>query len=169
MSAFAKYTVPGLTEAEGQGISEILQARLHDLNDLHLILKHAHWNVTGPGFIAVHEMIDPQVDTVRDFVDAIAERMATLGASPNGLAAAMVAGRPVKEDYAVGRARVTEHLHALNDVYTRVIEAQRAAIEKVAENDPITEDLLIGQTAELEKFQWFLRAFLENGEGELVR
>lgn len=80
--AFANYTAPGLTLEEGKGISEVLQARLHDLNDLHLLLKHAHWNVTGPGFIAVHEMIDPQVDTVREFVDAIAERMATLGATP---------------------------------------------------------------------------------------
>ena len=80
--AFAKYTAPGLTLETGKELSNVLQARLHDLNDLHLILKHAHWNVTGPGFIAVHEMIDPQVDTVREFVDAIAERMATLGATP---------------------------------------------------------------------------------------
>ena len=72
--AFAKYTAPGLTLETGKELSDVLQARLHDLNDLHLILKHAHWNVTGPGFIAVHEMIDPQVDTVREFVDAIAER-----------------------------------------------------------------------------------------------
>ena len=57
--AFANYTAPGLTLEEGKGISEVLQARLHDLND-HLLLKHAHWNVTGPGFIAVHEMIDPR-------------------------------------------------------------------------------------------------------------
>ena len=84
--AFAKYTAPGLTLDEGKEISEVLQSRLHDLNELHLSLKHAHWNVTGPGFIAVHEMIDPQVDTVRNFVDDIAERMATLGATPNGLA-----------------------------------------------------------------------------------
>lgn len=67
--AFANYTAPGLTIEEGKSISEVLQARLHDLNDLHLLLKHAHWNVTGPGFIAVHEMIDPQVDTVREFVE----------------------------------------------------------------------------------------------------
>ena len=96
--AFAKYTAPGLTLDEGKEISEVLQSRLHDLNELHLSLKHAHWNVTGPGFIAVHEMIDPQVDTVRNFVDDIAERMATLGATPNGLAGALVAARS-HEDY----------------------------------------------------------------------
>src|SRR3712207_8342276 len=40
-----------------------------------LTLKHIHWNVVGPHFIAVHEMIDPQVDAVRLMVDAIAERI----------------------------------------------------------------------------------------------
>ena len=163
---FAQYTAPGLTLDEGKEISEVLQARLHDLNELHLSLKHAHWNVTGPDFIAVHEMIDPQVDTVRNFVDDIAERMATLGATPNGLAGALVAARS-HDDYPVGRARVTDHLHALNEVYTRVIKEQRKAIEFAGKVDPITEDLLIGQTAELEKFQWFIRAFLENSAGEI--
>ena len=53
------------------------------------------------------------------------------------------------------------------DVYTRVIEAHRKALAFAGEADPITEDLLIGQTAELEKFQWFIRAFLENSAGEI--
>ena len=163
---FAQYTAPGLTLDEGKEISEVLQARLHDLNELHLSLKHAHWNVTGPDFIAVHEMIDPQVDTVRNFVDDIAERMATLGATPNGLAGALVAARN-HEDYPVGRARVTEHLHALNDVYTRGIEDQRKASEFAGTGEPITADRLSGPTAQLEKFQWFVRAFLENSAGEI--
>ena len=34
--------------------------------------------------------------------------------------------------------------------------------------DPVTEDLLIGQTAELEQFQWFVRAHLENAGGQLA-
>ena len=48
-----------------------------------------------------------------------------------------------------------------------MIEAHRKAIEFAGESDPVTEDLLIGQTAELEKFQWFIRAFLENSEGNI--
>ena len=52
-------------------------------------------------------------------------------------------------------------------MYTRVIEAHRKAIAFAGESDPVTEDLLIGQTAELEKFQWFIRAFLENSAGEI--
>ena len=79
-----KFTIPGLTDAEGEKLASILQERLHALNDLALTLKHVHWNVVGPHFIAVHEMLDPQVDAVRLMVDAIAERIATLGVAPVG-------------------------------------------------------------------------------------
>ena len=33
--------------------------------------------------------------------------------------------------------------------------------------DAITEDIFIAQAAELEKFQWFVRAHLEDAEGNL--
>ena len=59
------------------------------------------------------------------------------------------------------------HIRALNEVYNVVVEDHRAAIAKVGDIDPITEDLLIGQTAELELFQWFLRSHLEDGQGNL--
>lgn len=166
MSKYAAFTVPGLTEESGHHVADVLQLRLHALNDLHLVLKHAHWNVVGPDFIAVHEMLDPQVDLVRGFVDAIAERMATMGVTPNGLSGDLVKNR-TWEDYKVDRADATTHIRALNEVYNTVIEDHRVAISKVGDIDPITEDLLIGQTAELEQFQWFLRAHLEDGSGQL--
>lgn len=166
MSKYASFTVPGLTEESGHHVADVLQGRLHALNELHLTLKHAHWNVVGPGFIAVHEMLDPQVDLVRGFVDAIAERMATMGVAPNGLPGALVSQR-TNEDYKVDRADTLTHIRALNEVYNLVIEDHRAAIAKVGDIDPITEDLLIGQTSELELFQWFLRAHIEDGQGNL--
>ena len=33
--------------------------------------------------------------------------------------------------------------------------------------DPVTGDMLIGQTGELEQFQWFVRAHLESGDGQI--
>ena len=44
-------------------------------------------------FIGVHEMLDPQVDGVRLMVDQTAERIATLGAEPNGLPGYVVSSR----------------------------------------------------------------------------
>ena len=92
-SPLPHYTVPSLSPEDGARVAAILQDRLNSLTDLHLTLKHVHWNVVGPNFIAVHEMLDPQVDAVRAMVDAIAERIATLGVSPVGTPGALVAGR----------------------------------------------------------------------------
>jgi len=162
----AGFTVPGLKLKDGHEVGAILQHRLHALNDLQLTLKHAHWNVVGRDFIGVHEMLDPQIALVRAMVDATAERMATLGVSPNGLPGQLVADREW-DDYSIGRAGTAEHLAALDHVYNGMVSSHREAIAKVGEIDPITEDMLISQTAQLEQFQWFLRAHLEDSEGRL--
>ncbi|UER55014.1 DNA starvation/stationary phase protection protein [Kineosporiaceae bacterium SCSIO 59966] len=165
-AAVPAYTVPGLSTDDGGRVAELLQDRLNALQDLAMTLKHVHWNVTGPQFIGVHEMLDPQVDAVRAMVDETAERIATLGASPVGTPGALVAQRSW-DDYSIGRASAIEHLGALDVVYTGVIGAHREAIETVGEIDPVTEDMLIGQVGQLEMFHWFVRAHLENSGGEL--
>ena len=144
----------------------LLQERLHASNDLHLTLKHVHWNVVGPHFISVHEMIDPQVDVVRGFSDALAERIATMGGSPKGTPGELVAQR-TWDEYSIGRATTQEHLGALDLVYQGVIGDHRADIDKVEELDPITQDMLIAQSAKLELFHWFVRAHLESSSGQL--
>lgn len=161
-----KFTVPSLTPEEGAQVAEVLQDRLHSLNDLALTLKHIHWNVVGPHFIAVHEMLDPQVDAVRAMVDAIAERIATLGVAPRGTPGALVAER-TWDDYSIGRAGAIEHLGALDAVYQGVITSHRQAAEDTAKFDDVTNDLLIGHLHELELFHWFVRAHLESSGGAL--
>ncbi len=160
------YTVPGMEEKDAGVVIDLLQQRLHALNDLALTLKHVHWNVVGPNFIAVHTMLDPQVDSVRAMVDAVAERIATLGGSPSGTPGALVAAR-TWDDYSVGRDNAIAHLGALDLVYAGVIADHRSAITETEELDPVTQDMLIGQSAELEQYQWFVRAHLESSDGTL--
>jgi starvation-inducible DNA-binding protein len=160
------FTVPGMAQSDGSEVAQVLQTRLCALLDLGLTLKHIHWNVVGPTFIGVHTMLDPQVDGVAAMVDETAERIATLGTSPNGLPANLVATR-TWDDYSLGRAMVPAHLGALDLVYCGVIEDHRKAIEAVSETDPITEDMLIGQSGILEQYHWFVRAHLESSSGEL--
>jgi starvation-inducible DNA-binding protein len=111
-------------------------------------------------------MLDPQVTAVRVMVDNTAERIATLGGSPCGTPGALVA-QCSWDDYALGRADTSEHLGALDVVYRGVIEAHRDGIQKTDDLDPVTQDMLIGQSAQLEQFQWFVRAHLENAAGTL--
>ncbi len=160
------YTVPGLTITDGHKVAEILQDRLNALNDLALTLKHVHWNVVGPHFIGVHEMIDPHVVEVRAMIDATAERIATLGDSPTGTPGAVVSNRSW-DDYTLGRASTDAHLGALNTVYEGLISSHRDAQEATSDLDPVTEDMLIGHLHQLELFHWFVRAHLENSSGVL--
>ncbi|MGA4800185.1 Dps family protein [Streptomyces lavendulocolor] len=160
------YTVPGMDAPDSRRIIELLQMRLHSLNDLHLTLKHIHWNVVGPHFIAVHEMIDPQVDQVRDMTDDLAERISTLGGEPNGTPGALVERR-TWDDYSIGRAEAIEHLGALDLVYTSIIKDHREAMRETETADPVTQDMLIEQLRGLELFQWFVRAHLESTGGRL--
>ena len=161
-----KFTVPGLSVEDSTPLAETLQKRLTACNDLHLTLKHVHWNVVGPNFIAVHEMLDPQVELVRGFADVLAERIATLGGSPVGTMGANADHRSW-DDYSLGRDTALAHLGALDKVYDGMISDHRKAITMAGKVDPVTEDILTGQTAELEKFQWFVRAHLENSSGSL--
>ena len=162
-----QFTVPGLTDKQGIKIADLLQKQLSTYNDLHLTLKHVHWNVVGPNFIGVHEMIDPQVELVRGYADEVAERIATLGGSPQGTPGSILKDR-TWDDYSVGRDTVHAHLAALDLVYNGVIEDTRRGIAETEKLDPVTQDILITHSAELEKFQWFVRAHLESAGGALT-
>ena len=163
----AGFTIPGMSDKDAREVANLLQKQLSTYNDLHLTLKHVHWNVVGPNFIGVHEMIDPQVELVRGYADEAAERIAALGVSPQGTPGAIIKDR-TWDDYSVGRDNVLAHLAAVNLVYNGVVEDTRKGIETLEELDPVSQDMLIGHSAELEKFQWFVRAHLENSGGELV-
>ena len=162
-----KYTVPSMTIEEGAQVASVLQDRLNALNDLALTLKHIHWNVVGPSFIGVHEMLDPQYAGVSAMVDALAERVATMGGVPSGLPGRIVSTRSW-DDYDLGRADTQAHLAALDIVYSGVIASHREAIETVGKLDPVSEDLLIGQTGVLEQYHWFVRSHLADYAGGLA-
>jgi starvation-inducible DNA-binding protein len=163
----ASFTAPGMSQQEGATVIKILQERLSTLAELAMTLKHIHWNVVGPSFIGVHQMLDPQYAGVQKMVDSTAERIATLGGVPNGLPGQIVATRKW-DDYHLGRAEAQGHLAALDLVYAGVIKSHRQAIEDTEEPDPVTQDMLIGQAAELERYQWFVRSHLADYAGGLV-
>lgn len=156
------------TSPEIQELNTTLQVRLAALVDLSLTLKHVHWNVVGPNFISVHEMLDDFVAKVRPMADDLAERIRTLGGVPCGTPQKIIDTRHW-DDYGVGREMTETHLEALESVYAGIVEDHRKAMDQAADVDRVTEDLLIGQTAELELMQWFIHSFLEHAGGERSR
>ena len=146
------FVVPGLDEAASEKAIAILQNRLSQEQEAALVLKHAHWNVTGPNFIAVHEMLDPEDET--------AERIATLGGTPDGRADAIVRNRTWKSFDAEGRVGTEEYLKALIEYYDAFIADDRKAIAELDELDVISSNIIQDHVQELEKFQWFMRSHL---------
>ena len=71
-----------LAEAVRTEMVPLLNTRLADAVDLFDQAKHAHWNVKGPQFIALHQLFDTIADHLKGFADLLAERAVQLEASP---------------------------------------------------------------------------------------
>ncbi|MEU3983188.1 DNA starvation/stationary phase protection protein [Streptomyces sp. NPDC026672] len=146
-----------LSDADLKTVTEALQGALVDLVDLALVAKQVHWNVVGPRFRSVHLQLDEVVASARTHSDTVAERASALGVPPDGRAATVASGSGIgttpsgwiKDTDAVGRL-----VDALGSVITRMRERVRATEEP----DPVTQDLLIGITADFEKHHWMFQA-----------
>ena len=78
-------------------LADLLNARLADAIDLDAQAKHAHWNVKGPNFIALHELFDKINEEVEEYVDDIAERVVALGGTAHGTARNVATKSSLKE------------------------------------------------------------------------
>ncbi|MFE7837548.1 Dps family protein [Streptomyces sp. NPDC057474] len=149
-----------LSEADLKTVSEALQGALVDLVDLSLVAKQIHWNVVGPRFRSVHLQLDEVVDTARLHSDTVAERASTLGVPPDGRAGT-VAGSSGIGSVPDGWVKDTDAVGTLVDALGAVITRMRTRVESTAEADPVSQDIFIGITADLEKHHWMFQA--ENG------
>ncbi|MEU6469866.1 MULTISPECIES: Dps family protein [Streptomyces] len=149
-----------LSDANLKTVSEALQGALVDLVDLALVAKQIHWNVVGPRFRSVHLQLDEVVDTARKYSDTVAERAAALGISPDGRAATVAVGSGIgvtPEGWVDDTTAVGTLVEALGAVIARM----RERVESTGEPDPVSQDIFIGITADLEKHHWMFQA--ENG------
>ena len=142
----------------------VLNSRLADTIDLALLTKQAHWNIKGPNFIALHEMIDGFRTEVDEHVDTMAERIVQLGGTALGTTQAVAAATSLPpyptEIHAQGA-----HLAALIERYAAVAKAVRVAIDETANaGDADTADLFTAFSRALDKQLWFLEAHLQERE-----
>ncbi|MGW3245261.1 Dps family protein [Streptomyces sp. NPDC001070] len=152
--AVVKSTLP---EAGRKTVGEALQHTLTDLIDLSLVAKQVHWNVVGPRFRSVHLQLDDVVTTARTYADTVAERAAAVGVTPDGRAGTVSKGSRIDEapDGWIKDEKVVALMIAALDA---VIRQVRQGIEATEKADPVSQDVLIGLAADLEKHRWMFQA-----------
>ncbi|MGH3309567.1 MAG: Dps family protein, partial [Streptomyces sp.] len=137
-----------------------LQGALVDLVDLSLIAKQIHWNVIGPRFRSIHLQLDDVVDTARAYSDTVAERASALGVPPDGRSTTVSAATNIEQARA-GWQQDTAAVQIMVAALGAVIAKARERMTAVAPADPVTEDIFIQLTGDLEKHHWMFQA--ENG------
>ena len=146
-----------LSEADLKVVGDALQGALVDLVDLSLVAKQVHWNVVGPRFKSVHLQLDEVVDTARLHSDTVAERAAALGVTPDGRAATVASTSAIGK-VPTGWIKDGDAVRILVDALGAVIAKMRERIEATGDPDPISQDVLIGLTGDLETHAWRCQA-----------
>ncbi|MBX9422571.1 MULTISPECIES: Dps family protein [Streptomyces] len=146
-----------LSEADLKTVGNALQGALVDLVDLALVAKQVHWNVVGPRFRSVHLQLDEVVDTARQHSDTVAERASALGVSPDGRSATVASSSAIGK-VPEGWIKDEEAVRILVASLGAVITRMRERIEATGDPDPVSEDILITLTGELEKHAWMFQA-----------
>lgn len=151
----------GLKSNIKSAMIDLLNARLADAIDLALITKQAHWNLKGPTFIAVHELLDQLRDDVDEHVDIIAERVAQLDGVALGTVQTVSQATQLPA-YPTDIRKVADHIGALVERYAALSASTRAAIDAADEaGDADTADIFTAFSRVLDKNLWFLKSHLE--------
>lgn len=140
---------------------DLLNENLAQFVDLSAQIKHAHWNVKGPHFIALHELFDDLHARVTDYTDTVAERLTALGGIAHGTVQASVEATKLKA-YPLQITDGLEHVDYLSKSFAEVAKATRKAIETADDaGDLVTADVFTEVTRGLDKNLWFLEAHIQ--------
>jgi starvation-inducible DNA-binding protein len=154
--------LPALGKHEREEIGNELQATLLELVDLSLLGKQLHWSVVGPQFRPLHLYLDELIDSWRELADTVAERAVALGYWPDGQADTVAAGSQVAR---VERGAIDDR-HVLRELAQRLAEVDertRGRMDRLAELDAASEDVLVQAVRALEEQLWMIRAQLPQG------
>src|SRR4051812_24138132 len=141
----------GLKSNTKTAMIDLLNARLADALDLSLAVKQAHWNLKGPTFIAVHELLDLVRANLDTHTDTVAERVAQLDGVALGTAQTVNDGTALPA-YPTDIRKVSDHLEALVARYGALSKSVREAIDAADEaGDAGTADIFTAFSRDLDK------------------
>lgn len=150
----------GINAKAREEIVEGLSRLLADTYTLYLKTHNFHWNVTGPMFQTLHLMFEGQYTELALAVDAIAERIRSLGFPAPATYSEYAKLTTIPETSGVPKAE--EMIRLLVQGQESVVRTARSifAVVDKASDEP-TADLLTQRMQVHEKSAWMLRSLLE--------
>lgn len=156
-----KTAAPTVTKTSSAVVSGLNQL-LADSYALMANTHHAHWNVEGRDFFALHHAFQKQYEDLFEAVDEIAERVRALDAYPHGglQALAKAAGM---EEFPGGAQPARDFAAGLVVAHEKTV-ADAIALRDAAgsANDLETQDLAIGRIQWHQKTSWMLKSYLKS-------
>lgn len=152
----------GLTEEQRQGVVDLLN---QDLSDAYLLIiktKKYHWDVVGPQFRTLHQLWEEHYEALAMNIDAIAERVRSLGGYPVGTAEGFLKHATLRE-HPGDLPNANEMVARLVSDHEHVIRSLRDHVAQCGEKygDEGTADFLTGLMEQHEEMAWMLRSFIE--------
>ena len=151
-----------LSEMKRVQIIEQCNACLADAVDLQLHCKHAHWNVKGPNFIALHQLFDQVNESVEDYIDLIGERAVQLGGIANSTAHVVTTWAHMPENDSQSPSE-RDYVQSLSGALASFGRIAREAIGKSNElGDAVSADIFTEISRGVEKWLWMVEAHLQS-------
>ncbi len=149
----------GIAEGARVSIAQDLAVLLADTYTLYLKTQNFHWNVTGPRFQEVHALTELQYTDLAAAIDAVAERIRTLGEhAPASYAKYRELSSLQDED---GVPVADQMLAILAQDHEAIVRTIRKAMPSVQEvGDESTASLLSDRLSLHEKTAWMLRSMI---------
>ncbi|CAM4288870.1 DNA starvation/stationary phase protection protein [Erysipelothrix inopinata] len=140
---------------------EEMNTFLADQLVLSMKIHNIHWFMKGQGFFPIHEKMDDYYDEAQERIDAVAERLLTIGAKPIGNLKEVTERSSIEElgnDYITavdGFKKLIVDFEHMNQLALHIV--------KLAEElgDPGTADYFTGVSQDLGKDLWMMNAYIK--------
>ena len=158
--ARVEYSYPLKGDQERSKSVKALQQLTVDILALHNMYKEAHWDLTGPLYVPLHEYFQQQADFYLQQADLFAERVLHLGAAVDGRISTIARTTKLAE---LPDGYLTDD-HSIKLLLDRVSVLQKEVYELIGEteqSDPPTGNKLQDLAYSVDKNLWQLRAHLQ--------
>lgn len=149
----------GLNKEKSKDLADKLNVLLANYSVFYQNTRGSHWNIKGDKFFELHAKFEELYNDLLLKIDEVAERILTLGYSPNHNYSDYITVSRIKESKEVsdGNKSVTHIL----DSFKTIIELQRELLDLSAEaGDEGTNALMSDYIREQEKSVWMYSSFL---------